>query len=107
MATPVMLEAIEKAIWIRQRQRVFGLKDVVHGTDGHHNRYRSGSVIARRSRDPTVGRECWNLMANALAEIINGLYKTGLTKACRPGSRSTKSHAQRLNWVAWFYHRRL
>jgi putative transposase len=33
MATSMVLDAIEQAIWTRQQEGVFDLKDVVHHTD--------------------------------------------------------------------------
>jgi putative transposase len=45
MATSIVLDAIEQAIWTRQQEGVMDLKDVVHHTDrGSPNTRRSGSL---------------------------------------------------------------
>ena len=57
MATSMVLDAIEQAIWTRQQEGTIDLKDVVHHTD-------RGSLVhldpvhgaARRSRYPAPGR---------------------------------------------------
>ncbi|MDT2006992.1 transposase [Rhodococcus opacus] len=44
---------------------------------------------------------------NALAEKINGLYKTGLIKAQGPCRTVDQVEVATLEWVDWFNHRRL
>jgi putative transposase len=42
MATSLVLDAIERAMWIRQQEAVMDLKDVVHHTDQRSHYGRSG-----------------------------------------------------------------
>ena len=44
---------------------------------------------------------------NALAETINGLYKTELIKPRRPWKTLEQVELATAEWVAWFNHRRL
>jgi putative transposase len=46
----------------------------------------------------------WN---NALAETINGLYKTELIKPCKPWRTVDEVEYATARWVDWFNHRRL
>lgn len=43
MTTAMVLDSIEQAIWTRQREGIFDLKDVVHHTEEDHSTPRSGS----------------------------------------------------------------
>jgi putative transposase len=55
MATSMVLDSIEQAIWTRQQEGVFDLKDVVHHTDrGSPNTPRSGSPNASPNRHPAL-----------------------------------------------------
>jgi hypothetical protein len=56
MATPMVLDAIEQAIWTRQQEGVFDLKDVVHHTD-----YAEVCVKPRVCGD---GQHSWGLLAD-------------------------------------------
>ncbi len=44
---------------------------------------------------------------NALAETINGLYKTELIKPCKPWKTVEQVEIATAEWVDWFNHRRL
>jgi putative transposase len=44
---------------------------------------------------------------NALAETINGLYKTELTKPRKPWRTIEEVELATAEWVDWFNHRRL
>ncbi|MBR7784216.1 integrase core domain-containing protein, partial [Undibacterium sp. LFS511W] len=44
---------------------------------------------------------------NALAEIINGLYKTELIKKRGPWKTREAVELATLEWVSWFNHHRL
>jgi len=71
MATYLVLDAIEQAMWIRQQEGVMDLKDVLHHTD-RGSQYASIRFSERLSE------------ANALAETVNGLYKTELIRPRKP-----------------------
>ena len=82
---PLVLDAIEQAIWTRQREGVLDLKDVVHHTDrgSQYTSIRFTERLAEAGIQPSVGA-VGSSYDNALAETINGLYKTELIKPRKP-----------------------
>ncbi len=103
MATSMVLDAIEQAIWTRQQEGVLDLKDVVHHTDrgSQYTPIRFSERLAEAGIQPSVGA-VGSSYDNALAETINGLYKTELIKP-----RKTWRTIEEVEWVHWFNHRRL
>ena len=85
MATSMVLDAIEQAIWTRQQEGVLDLKDVVHHTDrgSQYTSIRFSERLAEAGIQPSVGA-VGSSYDNALAETINGLYKTELIKPRKP-----------------------
>ena len=57
MATSMVLDSIEQAIWTRQREGVFDLKDVVHHTDrgSQYTSIRFTERLAEAGIQPSVG----------------------------------------------------
>jgi putative transposase len=56
MATSMVLDAIEQAIWTRQQEGVLDLKDVVHHTDrGSYTSIRFTERLAEAGIQPSVG----------------------------------------------------
>ena len=94
MATYLVLDAIEQAMWIRQQEGVMDLKHVVHHTD-RRSQYASIRFSERLSE------------ANALAETVNGLYKTELIRHHGPWRGLEDVEYATLEYVEWFNHRRL
>ena len=85
MTTSLVLDAIEQAIWTRQRGGVDDLAGLVHHTD-RGSQYTSiafSERLAEAKIDASVG-SVGDSFDNALAESINGLYKTELIKARGP-----------------------
>jgi putative transposase len=81
----MVLDAIEQAIWTRQQEGVMDLKDVVHHTDrGSPVHVDPVQRTPRRSWDPTSVGAIGSFYDNALAETINGLYKTELIRPRKP-----------------------
>jgi putative transposase len=74
MATSMVLDSIEQAIWTRQREGVFDFKDVVHHTDrgSQYTSIRFTERLADAGIQPSVGA-VGSSYDNALAETINGL----------------------------------
>ncbi|OBB45411.1 transposase [Nocardia sp. 852002-51244_SCH5132740] len=107
MTTALVLDAIEHAIWTRERQG-WDVKDVVH----HHDRgaqYMSIAVTERLAEagiKPSVGA-VGSSYDNALAETINGLFKTELIKPRAPWRTVDQVELATAEWVDWFNHRRL
>jgi putative transposase len=85
MATSMVLDAIEQAIWTRQQEGVMDLKDVVHHT-GRGSPVHVDPVqrTPRRSWDPTLGGSGRQLLCRCLAEMIDGLYRTELIRPRKP-----------------------
>jgi len=81
MTTPLVLDAIEHAIWTRRREEITDLSGLIH----HNGRGSQYTSIAFTDRLIEVGIDA-SIGATgssydiALAETINGLYKTELIK---------------------------
>lgn len=108
MTTQLVLDAIEHAIWTRQRDGIQDLTGLIH----HNDRGSQYTSIAFTDRlieagiDASIGAT-GNSYDNALAETINGLYKTELIKAQGPWRTVDQVEVATLEWVDWFNHRRL
>jgi putative transposase len=108
MSTQLVLDAIEHAIWTRARDGVTDLSGLIH----HHDRGSQYTSIAFTERlsaagiDPSIGTT-GDSYDNALAETINGLYKTELIKPRGPWRTADHVEIATLEWVDWFNHRRL
>jgi putative transposase len=103
MATSMVLDAIEHAIWTRQQEGVSDLKDVVHHTDrgSQYTSIRFSERLAEARIQPSVGA-VGSSYDNALAETINGPYKTELIKPGKPW-RSIKDVEQATaRWIDCF-----
>jgi putative transposase len=108
MATSMVLDSIEQAIWTRQQEGVFNLKDVVHHTDrgSQYTSIRFTERLAQAGIQPSVGA-VGSSYDNALAETINGLYKTELIKPRKPWRSIEEVELATAEWVHWFNHSRL
>jgi putative transposase len=108
MATSMVLDAIEQAIWTRQREGVADLKDVVHHTDrgSQYTSIRFTERLVEAGIQPSVGA-VGSSYDNALAETINGLYKTELIKPRKPWRTIEEVGLATAKWVHWFNYRRL
>ncbi|MBF6278784.1 MULTISPECIES: IS3 family transposase, partial [Nocardia] len=107
MTTSLVLDAIEHAIWTRERAG-WDVKDVVHHTD-RGSQYTSiafSERLAEAGIQPSVGA-VGSSYDNALAETINGLYKTELIKPRGPWRSVDHVEFATAEWVDWFNHRRL
>ncbi len=108
MNTQLVLDAIEHAIWTRARE---GITDLT-GLIDHHDRGAQYTSIAYTERlaeagiDASIGTT-GDSYDNALAETINGLYKTELIKPRGPWRTADHVEIATLEWVDWFNHRRL
>ncbi|MEW2482456.1 IS3 family transposase [Mycobacterium sp. NPDC049093] len=108
MTSQLVLDAIEHAIWTRQREGIEDLTGLIH----HNDRGSQYTSIAFTDRlleagiDASIGAT-GNSYDNALAETINGLYKTELIKAQGPWRTVDQVEVATLEWVDWFNHRRI
>jgi putative transposase len=104
LRTDLALDALEMALW-RRGDDVEGL---VHHSD-RGVQYLSISYTERLSRAgavTSVGSR-GDAYDNALAETINGLYKTELVKKKGPWKTLEDVEFATLEWVDWFNNRRL
>ena len=104
MTTDFVLDALEQALYARQPGD--------NGTLIHHSDRGSQYLSIRYSErladagiEPSVGSR-GDSYDNALAETINGLYKTELIHRRTWKTREAVELAT-LEWVAWFNHHRL
>ncbi|WP_431017829.1 IS3 family transposase [Burkholderia gladioli] len=105
MRTDFVLDALEQALYARQP-----------GDDGtliHHSVRGSQYVsiryterLAEAGIEPSVGSR-GDSYDNALAETINGLYKTELIHRRAPWKTRESVELATLEWVAWYNHHRL
>ena len=108
MTTKLVLDALEQAIWTRGRVGHIDLAGLVHHHD-HGSQYTSVALSERLSVAgirPSVGA-VGSSYDNALAETINGLYKTELIKKRGPWRNVDQVELATAEWVDWFNHRRL
>ncbi len=105
MTTDFVLDALEQALYARQPN--------ADGTLIHHSDRGSQYVsilyserLAEASIEPSVGSR-GDSYDNALAETINGLYKTELIHRRAPWKTRESVELATLEWVAWYNHCRL
>lgn len=85
MTTPLVLDAIEHAIWTRRREGIADLSELIHHND-RGSQYTSIAFtdkLIEEGIDASIG-STGSSYDNALAETINGLYKTELIKPRGP-----------------------
>ncbi len=99
------LDALEMALWRRQKQDITGL---VHHSDRgvQYLSIRYTERLAEAGAVTSVGSR-GDAYDNALAETINGLYKTELIRKRGPWRHLDDVEYATLEWVDWFNHRRL
>lgn len=108
MSTQLVLDAVEQAIWTRQR----GGRGDFDALVAHHDRGSQCTSVRYSERlglagiTPSVGA-VGSSYDNALAETINGLYKTEVIKRRGPWRSSDDVEYATAEWVDWFNHRRL
>ena len=105
MRTDFVLDALEQALYARQP----GLTDeLVHHSDrgSQYVSIRYTERLAEAGIEPSVGSR-GDSYDNALAETINGLYKTELIHKRTPWKSREDVELATLEWVSWFNHQRL
>ena len=107
MSTQLVLDALEQAVWTRQRDGG-SLNSVVAHTDrgSQYTSIRYTERLAAAGIAASVGA-VGDSYDNALAETINGLYKTELIKPRGPWRTLDAVEYATAEWVDWFTHRRL
>lgn len=105
MQTDFVLDALEQALYARQPE----LKDaLIHHSDrgSQYVSIRYTERLAEAGIEPSVGSK-GDSYDNALAETINGLYKTELIHRRAPWKSREAVELATLEWVTWFNHHRL
>lgn len=107
MTTQLVLDALEQAIWTRQRTG-HDLESVVAHSDrgSQYTAIKYGERLAEAEIAASVG-SVGDSYDNALAETINGLYKTELIKPRGPWKTADEVEFATAEWADWFNHRRL
>jgi len=105
MTTDFVLDALEQALYARQPGDDGAL---IHHSDtgSQYLSIRDRERLAEAKIEPSVGSR-GDRYDNALAETINGLYKAELIHRRAPWKTKQAVEVATLEWVAWFYHRRL
>jgi putative transposase len=107
LRTDLALDALEQAIWSRHRAGA-DLAGLVHHSDRgvQYLAIRYTERLAENGVVNSVGSR-GDSYDNALAESINGLYKTELVRNKGPWRGLDDLELATLEWVDWFNHRRL
>lgn len=108
MSTDLVLDALDQAIWQRRREDHADFQALVAHSD-HGCQYTSlryGLRLAETGLTPSTGT-VGDSYDNALAETINGLYKTELIKRHGPWRTVDEVEYATAEWVDWFNYRRL
>ena len=105
LRTDLALDALEHALWQRRGRSLDGL---VHHTDRgvQYLSIRYTERLADAGAIPTVGSR-GDSYDNALAESVNGLYKSELIRRRGPWTGLDEVEIATLEWVDWCNHRRL
>jgi len=101
--TDLVLDALEQALWARRK-----IKGLIHHSD-HGSQYLSIRYTERlieANIEASVG-SIGDSYDNALAETINGLYKTEVIRHRGPWRTIEDVEFATLEWVDWFNNRRL
>ena len=103
LRTDLVLDALEQALYSRT-----GTKGLVHHSDrgSQYLSIRYGERLAEAGIESSVG-SVGDSYDNALAETINGLYKTEVIRPRGPWRHIDEVEYATLEWVDWFNNRRL
>ncbi len=101
--TDLVLDALEQALWSRT-----GTDGLVHHSDrgSQYLSIRYTERLAEAQINASVG-SVGDSYDNALAETINGLYKTEVIRRRGPWKNIEAIEYATLEWVDWFNNRRL
>jgi putative transposase len=107
LKTDLALDALEQAIWARQREGA-NLDGLIHHSDMgvQYLSIRYTERLAENALVASVGSR-GDSYDNALAETMNGLYKTELVRNKGPWRGLDDLEIATLEWVDWFNHRRI
>jgi len=103
--TDFVLDALEQALYARRPLHRSGL---IHHSDrgGQYVSIRYTERLGKAGIEPSVG-SVGDAYDNALAETINGLYKTEVIRRRSSWKTMEEVEMETLKWVDWFNNRRL
>lgn len=103
MQTELILDALEQALWARGKP-----KGVIHHSDrgSQYVSIRYSERLNEAGFSASVG-SVGDSYDNALAETINGLYKTEVIHKYGPWKGLEQVELATLDWVDWFNNKRL
>jgi transposase InsO family protein len=103
LRTDLVMDALEQALWSRQ-----DTDGLIHHSDrgSQYLSIRYTDRLAEAGIEGSVG-SVGDSYDNALAETINGLYKTEVIRKRGPWKHIDDVEYATLEWVDWFNHRRL
>ena len=105
MTTPLVMDALEMAIFSRRHQLIDGV--IAHSDAGaQYVSIAYTERLAEIGARPSIG-SIGDSFDNALAETVNGLYKTELIRRQGPWRNVEHVELATLAWVEWFNNRRL
>jgi putative transposase len=104
MRTDLPLDALEMAIWARDEH----LDGLVHHSDrgSQYTSIRYTEQLVAMGAKPSVGT-VGDSYDNALAESVNGLYKTELVYRRGPWRSFDQLELATMEWVDWYNNRRI
>jgi putative transposase len=108
MRTALVLDALEQAIWTRQRGGGSSLAGLIchHDAGSQYTSIAFTERLAAAGVQPSVG-SVGDAYDNALAESVIGLYKTELIKPRGPWRTAEQVEIATLHYVDWFNRQRL
>jgi putative transposase len=108
MTAELVLAAVDQAIFTRKRGGVNSFEGLIHHNDAgsQYTSLRFTERLAEEGITPSIGI-VGDAHDNALAESINGLYKTELIKPNRPWRGVDHVSAATADYIDWFNHRRI
>jgi transposase InsO family protein len=107
MKTDFVLDALEQALYARKPD-TSDKSGLIHHSDrgSQYVSIRYSERLLQAEIEPSVG-STGDSYDNALAETINGLYKTELVRKKGPWKTIEALEWETLNWVHWFNQTRL
>jgi len=108
LRTDLALDALEMAIWARQRKRAGELTGLVHHSDRgvQYLSIRYTERLAEAGALTSVGSK-GDSYDNALAETTIGLFKTEIINLRGPWKTPAQVELALAHWVDWYNQRRL
>lgn len=106
--TVLVLDALEMALWRRERSGIPAETGLIHHSDAgsQYTSFRFTAHLLDAGIDGSVG-SVGDALDNALMESTIGLYKTELIKPRRPWRTLTDVELATAEWVDWYNNKRL